>query len=175
MGIKVLDERHKRFAEMMLSGKPRTMKERAAELSVDRNTLYTWAKDQLWQKYYDKLAEDVHAERVHRLVPLVLSACDALGAALDNAVDDLRSQDGDRMKRAPSLSTLAGVTKQLVELERVDQGKPSRISKTERTNDSPTEKASAKLLQKLDELFETEGEDSVSEVKAAPAKLEAVH
>ncbi len=165
MGIKALDERHKRFAEMMLAGKPRTMRERAEELGVDRATLYLWAKDKLWQAYYDKLAEDVHEARVQRLTPLVLNACDALNAALDNAITDLNSSDVESRKRAPGVSTLAGVTRTLVELERVDAGKPSSISRSERSDDKPLDKASEKLLRKLDELFKEPGEDTVSEEK----------
>lgn len=169
MAIKVLDERHKRFAEMMLTGKPRTMRERAEELGVDRATLYLWAKDELWQGYYDKLADDVHAERVQRLTPLVLTACDALGAALENALQDLTSSTAEHVKRAPGVSTLASVTKQLVELERVDAGKPSRITKQEH-GDGEVNTASTKLLKKLDELFSEDGEDTVSEEKGTDAE-----
>jgi hypothetical protein len=163
MGIKALDERHKRFAEMMLAGKPRTMRERAEELGVDRATLYLWAKDELWLGYFDKLADDVHAARVQRLTPLVLNACDALGAALDNALADLTSGDPLRLAASPGLSTLSTVTKTLVELERVDAGKPGTISRSEHRDDKPLDKASEKLLAKLDELFKEDGEDTVSE------------
>ncbi len=175
MAIKALDERHKKFAEMMLTGKPRTMKERAVELGVDRATLYLWAKDELWLKYYDKLAEALHEVRVQRLTPLVLNACDALGAALDNALADLVSNDDQRVARSPDVKTLAGVTKQLVELERVDAGKPRDITKTEH-GDGPVNTASKELLSKLDKLFADDGEaDDVSEVKGADAPAGAVH
>jgi hypothetical protein len=167
MAIKVLDERHKRFAEMMLTNKPRTMREKADELNVNKSTLFLWAKDPLWQGYYDKLAEDIHQERVHRLTPLVMTACETLAAALENTLESLTSGSADERRKAPALATIAGVTKTLVELERVDHGKPSSIVKRE-GSEKPMDKASKKLLKKLNDMFGEEEPDEFSETREAP-------
>jgi hypothetical protein len=169
MGIRTLDETHKRFAEMILTGKPATKREQAEALGVDRSTLYHWAKDPLFQKYVEKLAEELEAARVERMSPLVFSACDAVAACLANAVRDLESMEKDERARAPGLSTLVSATKTLVELERVDRGKPSSITKREVDATEKPNPATERLLHWLDKLATGDGEDEASETHTAVA------
>ncbi len=164
MGIRVLEETHKRFAEMMLTGKPPTKREQAVELGVDRSTLYNWAKDVLFQKYLAKLSEELEAARVERMSPLVATACEAIQACLSNALTDLQSDD---KAHAPGMSTLVSAVKVLVELERTDRGKPSRITKREEERTEKPNPATEKLLKWLNELAADDAEDEASETHTA--------
>lgn len=168
MGIRTLDETHKRFAEMILLGKPPTKREQAEQLGVDRSTLYNWAKDPLFQKYLEALSDELETARVERMSPLVFNACEAVQACLRNAIKDMESAtDGDR-QRAPGLSTLVSAVRTLVELERVDRGKPSSITKRE-TESTETSPGTERLLAWLDKLSADDGEDAASETHTAPA------
>lgn len=155
--IKQLDERHKRLAEMIISGKPRTMGERAQELGVDRTTCYTWMKDDVWRKYFEKLCADMEAARMQRLLPLVLVGADALECALHNAVKALRGKSPEDRAEAPGLKTLTDTVRVLVELERVDRGKPSNIKESRQDRPAAPEDTPrrAQLLGVLDRMLET--------------------
>ncbi len=157
--IKQLTEEHRRLAEMVLTGKPRTMNQRAEALGVDRATIYRWMADTMWRVYFEKLCDDMEAARAQRLLPLVLAGADALECALGNAVQALNSPDLKERAEAPNLKTLTDSLRTLVELERVDRGKPGRItesrSKDEGAPGLPTTSRGKLLLQKLDELVAT--------------------
>lgn len=161
MGIRTLTEEHKRFAEMVLTGKPPTKREQAEALHVDRSTLYNWIKDDLFQRYLVALSDELEAARVERMSPLVFTACDAVAASLSNAIADMQS--ADNKTRAPGLSTLVSAVRTLVELERVDRGKPASITKhTEERTEKPNA-ASEKVLKWLGELAADGAEDGATE------------
>lgn len=165
MGIRILEEHHKRFAEMILTGKPPTKREQAESLGVDRSTLYNWAKDPLFQTYLGKLSDELEAARVERMSPLVFSACEAVQACLGNAIKDMRSDDDKA--RAPGLSTLVSAVRTLVELERVDKGKPSTITRREEERTERPNPASEKILAWLGELAASDEEDGATETHTA--------
>jgi AcrR family transcriptional regulator len=115
MGIRTLTEDHKRFAEMIPTGKPPTKREQAEQLGVGRSTLYHWAKDELFQGYVEKLSDELEEASKERMSPLVFTAFEAVQTCLSNAIDDMESTEDKA--RAPGLSTLVSAVKVLVELE----------------------------------------------------------
>ena len=167
MGIRTLTEDHKRFAEMILTGKPATKREQAEALGVDRSTLYNWAKDTLFQKYVEVLSEELESARVERMSPLVFGACEAVAACLGNVIRDLESGTDTDKQRAPGLPTLVSAVKVLVELERTDRGKPSRITKHQEEKTETLSPGSRKLLGYLESLAESDEEDGATETHTA--------
>ncbi len=168
MGIRTLTEAHKRFAEMVLTGKPPTKREQATELGVDRSTLYNWAKDELFQKYVEVLSEELEAARLERMSPLVFTACEAVQACLGNAINDMQSAVKEDKHRAPGLSTLVSAVKTLVELERVDKGKPSTISRQETERTEKPNPAAEKVLKWLEGMAADDAEDGATETHTGP-------
>lgn len=170
MGIRVLEEKHKLFAEMLLTGKPATMREKAERLGVDRTTLYNWTKDALFLKYLEKLSEELEQARVERMTPLVFTASEAVHACLRNALTALEANAKEDRAEAPGVTTLVGALKTLVELERVDRGKPSSIKRSETDDGKPKEldPASKRLLGWLDKLGASDEEDEATETHTAP-------
>lgn len=157
MGLKVLDERHKKLAELILKGTPRA--QIAREIDVSRGTVYKWMEDELWQAYFNKLAEDVAAARKQRLMPVVTAATDALVTALHNATNDMNSGDVAIRAAAPPLDALTRAVKVVVELERVDQGQPSDIKESRASKErTPMSEGAKQLLDKLDDMVESETE-----------------
>ena len=167
MGIRTLEETHKRFAEMVLTGKPPTKREMAEQLGVDRSTLYHWMKDPLWKRYAEKLSEELEHARVERMSPLAFTGCEAVQACLANALQDLQSADSSDRQRAPGLSTLVAAVKTIVELERTDRGKPSRYTKQETAKTEELSPAGERLLKALDQLGAQGDEDEASETHTA--------
>ncbi len=153
MAIKRLEEKHRRLAEEILKGTPRI--KIADMLNVTRSTIYEWMKDPLWRAYFAKLAEDMESTRQQRLFPVAMKAADAAEQALQNTIELLVAKD----KNAPSLSTVVSALKTVVELERVDRGQPSNITRTDKPGDTPAVPLSPmaqKLLHDLDAMVTAE-------------------
>lgn len=159
-GLKVLDERHKRVAELLLRGTLRT--EIASSEGVNRTTLYRWMRDPLFLAYYEALANEIDSARAQRLIPVAMSAAEAVESCLNNAIKDLGSDDPIIRASAPGLETLQRALKTIIELERVDRGKPSTVTE-KRTNptDSEGKKLGPKALELVDKLTTwTEAEEA---------------
>ncbi len=154
MAIKRLEEKHRKLAEEILKGTPRITI--ADMLNVTRSTIYVWMTDPLWRAYFAKLAEDVESARQQRLLPVAMKAADAAEQALQNTIELLVAKD----KNAPSLSTVIDALKKVVELERVDRGQPSNITRADKgKGDEPQQPLSPmaqKLLQSLDDMVKAE-------------------
>lgn len=164
----MLDERKRKLAEGILKGTPRTVI--AKELGVNRGTLYEWAKDPDWQAYFENLAGEVEAARRKRLLPITMRAAEAMECALSNAIDAMLSTDLKARLGAPRLETVAEVLKKIVELERLDTGKPTSHTKTERKGEDPRKpsETESKLVKLVEELFDPKrplpvAEDSASD------------
>ncbi len=125
MALKILDERHKRLAEEMLRGTPRSTI--AKDLGVDRSTLYVWMKDPLWQKEFTKQAEDLAEARKTRFVVTVMKAAEVTEVYLDYVLDELRTKDRDRIQTLPGLDAISTALKRITEVERLDAGQPTSI------------------------------------------------
>ena len=154
MAIKRLEEKHRRLAEEILKGTPRM--KIADMLGVTRSTLYEWMKDDLWRAYFGKLAEDVESARQQRLLPVAMKAADAAEQAIQNALDLLVEKDPN----APSLTVMVSALKTVIELERVDRGQPSRISRLEKGGEPDAKAvlspAAQRLLGHLDDMVTAE-------------------
>lgn len=136
MGLKTLNEKHKKLAEEMLKG---TARSKIAEmLEVDRSTLYQWMKDPLWQRYFEKLASDLDEARGMRLLVTVMKAAEMTDLYLDHVIGELQSGDRERILALPGLDTVTQAMKRVVELERLDSGKPTSHQRTEKV-DAPAE------------------------------------
>lgn len=146
MGIRILDERHKKLAEHLLKGTPRT--KAAEEIGVARQTLYEWMQDPMFQNYLEHLARDIEAARQQRLLPVNQAMVELALATIQRELDRITANDPD----AANLDTISQVLKRLVETERLDQGKPTVHTKKSGGNpgeEEVTDDAVGGLLRRL--------------------------
>lgn len=146
--MKQLEEKHKQLAEEIINGTPR--REIAEKLNINRNTIYLWMRDELWQAYFSKLVEEQDMARLQRLVPITFLAAEVATQALQNLLEDLQQ----RKPGAPRIGTVVDALKKIVELERGDR---RRIP--EKSDDLVTEDLSPRaqrLLKSLDDMVRTE-------------------
>jgi len=161
-GIKTLDERHKKLAEAMLRGRSRT--QLAEELGVTRATLYVWAKDPLFQKYAARLAEDMQAARMQRLLPVVMGLSEVVDAKIAFELQRV-GEEG-----APGLTTLVDCLRKVVELERVDRGQPSNIVRSESDTGEPaTPTKTLELVRLMDRWSDNDPPEEGEAVEPEPA------
>lgn len=156
--IRTLTEQHKKLAEEMLKGTQRS--KIADDLGVDRSTIYAWMKDPVWQLYFEKLAQDLDEARSMRLLVTVMKAAEMTDLYLDHVIDVLKTGDVEAINRLPGLDTITTATKRIVELERLDSGKPTSHTRTTKTEEVPAEVADRRARTKglLDRMLDHEEE-----------------
>lgn len=148
MGIRTLDERHRRFAEEVIRGTPMT---KIAEMvGVTRQTLYGWKEDALWQAYFEELARDVENARRERLTPAIEAA---LGLLVEQIAHHRTQLEGGTSTDLPSIKTVADVLATLVDKQRLEGGKPTAISRAERGDSPEPGKKDAQLHGALGKMF----------------------
>lgn len=170
MAIRTLSEAQKRLAEMMVKGSPSTAREMAEKLGVARKTLYVWRADPVFQAYHTALSEEVRSQRVSSMAGVNVQAVEAVSCALRNAVAALNAEDGKERVLAPSLTQLVDALRKLADVERVDLGKPSNISKSETVSTKEESPASRAMVEWLDKLAgEVADTSSVTHAPTEPA------
>jgi transposase-like protein len=167
-GLTVLTEQHKRVAEALLRGIHRT--KIATDEGVNRTTLYRWLREPLFLAYYEALADEIESARTQRLIPVAMAAAEAVETALDNAVRALKSPNPVERAEAPGLETLSRALKTVIELERVDRGKPSTVteSRLKKDDERPLGKKAKELVDSLTKWTEAENAAGVPESPVAP-------
>ena len=116
MALKILEEKHKRAAEMMLQGVPR--KTIAATVNVAPATLYDWLKDGLFTAYAVELKEEMMAARRARLTPVTMKLADLL----ENVIAKTQAllAEGALENPISTIDVLTKALRTLVETERND-------------------------------------------------------
>lgn len=121
MAIRTLDERHRKVAEELVKGTPRTKISELVE--VTRQTINAWERDPVFIVYYQALVADVERARIERLTPMVESTAGLLKEQVDTWRAQLReavaSGDPDvigaTMKLMPSIESVAKVLEKLLD------------------------------------------------------------
>lgn len=148
MAIRVLGERHRRAAEELVRGTP---KSRICQLvEISRPTLYEWLDDAVFQEYVAQLLADLEAARRQRLLPLITKNAEALEQALQRAADELA--DASRPVMPGTIKVLADTFKLLNEQDRLAGGQPTTITESRREP-----KPDEALLDRLDRLSGSKG------------------
>lgn len=157
-----LAEKHRKFAEEKIRGTP--MIQISEKLGVTRQTLYNWEKDPVWFAYYEQLLADVEAVRTERLTPVVeatrklLEQHLALGNSILETVNEtlpaaLASRDFEQVEQlramltdVPNPEVVTRMLDKLVGLERVERGRPSKITEARTAKGDVADRGTQKML-----------------------------
>jgi len=134
MAIVQLTEDHKRLAEEVLKGTP---KSKIAEIvGVHRATLYEWMKDPLWQRYLQDLSDAKDDARISRLQEVTMTSMELTEKYMRHMISILDQGDPALIAaNLPTIDSLTSALKRVAELQTAIAG-PSRGREGDRAPDS---------------------------------------